>query len=237
MRWKKLGRIFCADNHHDWMKTHASNPVARCIQGDIYKIYFSTRDSKNRASIAYVVIDINNPHNILEISNTQVLTFGDLGLFDDMGVSMGCLTRINERMHLFYLGWNLTKTAPWHNAIGVAIENDEGAFQKHSKAPLLDRSDSDPYSLSYPFIVHDNGKYHMWYGSNLQWGEEQNTMSHVLKYASSKDGVAWNRDGRIAINLKDNHEYAISRPCVVKDFDKFRMWFSYRGMGSSYRIG
>ena len=75
----------------------------------------------------------------------------------------------------------------------------------------------------------------MWYGSNLKWGKEQEEMSHVIKYAESKDGIHWDRAGNIAINFQNPSEYAISKPCIIKDSDIYKMWYSYRG--NKYRIG
>ena len=77
----------------------------------------------------------------------------------------------------------------------------------------------------------------MWYGSNLSWGsgERQEEMSHLFKYAESADGLTWHRDGRIVLPFKDETEYAMSKPAVVRDPDMYRMWYSYRG--HAYRIG
>ena len=60
-------------------------------------------------------------------------------------------------------------------------------------------------------------------------------MAHLLKYAESNDGIRWKREGRIAIPFKTPDEYAMSKPCVIRDSDCYRMWYSYRG--SVYRIG
>jgi hypothetical protein len=75
----------------------------------------------------------------------------------------------------------------------------------------------------------------MWYGSNLGWGKEETDMNHVIKYAESKDGREWSRTGKITIDLKDDSEFAISRPCVLKEQGIYKMWYSYRG--KAYRIG
>jgi hypothetical protein len=56
-----------------------------------------------------------------------------------------------------------------------------------------------------------------------------------LRYAESSDGVCWRRHGRVAIDFADGDEYAISRPCVIRDGGRYRMWFAARG--DSYRLG
>lgn len=236
MKWKKLGLVFCPDNNYDWMVSHAANPVAENIEGDLFRIYFSCRDAQNRSSIGFIEIDITNPQKILKISDTPVLTYGELGLFDDSGTSMGCLVNVNGKRYLYYLGWNLGVTVPWRNSIGLAIsERLNSPFVKYSKAPVLDRNEIDPYSVSYPWVMKEDKHWKMWYGSNLRWGQKQEDMDHLLKYAESEDGINWLRKGHIAINFKNQFEYAMSKPCVIKEHGIYKMWYSYRG--NSYRIG
>ncbi len=47
--------------------------------------------------------------------------------------------------------------------------------------------------------------------------------------------LAWERRGDVAIGAASPAEYAIARPCVVKENGLYRMWYSHRG--PSYRIG
>ncbi|TXC88859.1 hypothetical protein [Paraburkholderia azotifigens] len=238
MRWRKLGNVFCAAGEHPWMLTHAANPVVEWRHGDVFRIYFSARDAQRRAHIGYVDIDLNAPQIILSLSDTPVIAPGETGLFDDSGTSMGCLVHHNGKRHLYYLGWNLGVTVPWRNSIGLAVsEGADSPFVKVSRAPIIDRSETDPFSISYPWVLIDGDRWRMWYGSNLSWGTgtRQEEMSHLFKYAESDDGHTWRRDGAIALPFKDETEYAMSKPTVVRDADLYRMWYSYRG--NAYRIG
>lgn len=56
-----------------------------------------------------------------------------------------------------------------------------------------------------------------------------------IKYAESLNGIDWERKGIVCIDFKSNDEYAIARPCVLKEEGIYKMWYSYRG--ESYRIG
>jgi predicted GH43/DUF377 family glycosyl hydrolase len=243
MKWKKLGLIFAPNNNYEWMVSHASNPVAQWIYEDIFRIYFSCRNKNKSSSIGFIDIDIINPSNILKISEQPLVQPGELGTFDDSGVSMGCFVTIDDKKYLYYLGWNLSVTVPWRNSLGLAISNSPGSsdhtFTKYSKAPIVDRNDVDPYSISYPWVIRNRGIereiWKMWYGSNLSWGTEQKDMEHVIKYAESQDGIIWERKGIIAINFKSPEEYAMSKPCVIQENNMYKMWYSYRGQ--SYRIG
>jgi predicted GH43/DUF377 family glycosyl hydrolase len=237
MAWTKLGLIFCPDNNFDWMRTHAAGPVAEHIGDNRFRIYFGCRDSANRTSIGCLEIDINQPQRILALSRQPIVAPGEVGLFDDSGASMGCLVQDGLRRYLYYLGWNLSVTVPWRNSIGLATSSDrDAAFTKVSRAPLIDRSDVDPFTLTYPWVMHDHGRWKMWYGSSLKWGPNDADMAHVIKYAESADGIHWQRTGAIAIDLKSKDEYAIVKPCVLRYGSLYRMWYSYRGV-APYRIG
>jgi len=236
MKWNKLGRVFETDNNHPWMVSHAANPVAEHLHDDVFKLYFSCRDAQSRSHIGFAEVDLKPPFRVLSIAEEPLLAPGEVGTFDDSGVSLSCIRQIKETKYLYYLGWNLGVTVPWRNAIGLAVYDPGTAtFQRFSKAPLLDRHDVDPYSISYPFVLQDEGIYRMWYGSNLRWGKEQKDMDHLIKYAESDDAIHWKREGIIALRFKNDREYAMSRPCVIKEDGLYKMWYSYRG--ESYRIG
>lgn len=238
MKWKKLGHVYCARGEHPWMLTHAANPVAEHRGGNVFRIYFSARDIRRRAHIGYVDVDVTAPQHVLALSDEPVLAPGETGTFDDSGVSMGCLVHHQGRRYLYYLGWNLGVTVPWRNAIGLAIsESADAPFERVSRAPVMDRHRHDPFSISYPWVIVEDSRWRMWYGSNLTWGtgERQEEMAHLFKYAESGDGIEWTREGRVMLSFQDESEYAMSKPTVVCDADRYRMWYSYRG--ESYRIG
>lgn len=237
MKWRKLGWIFQPDNNTPWMRSHASNPVAEHRRDDIFRVYFSSRDERNRSSIAWLEIDLRRPGEILRLAEAPVVAPGPPGTFDDSGASMGCLVvAADGARYLYYVGWNLAVTVPWRNSIGLAISaHPDAPFDKYSAAPVLDRSRSDPYSVSYPSILRDEGAWKMWYGSNSSWGAKRDDMLHVIKYAESRDGVHWAPSDRVALDVKAGAEHALSRPCVLKENGRYRMWYSYRG--AAYRIG
>jgi len=236
MKWNKLGLVFCPNDNHAWMRTHAANPVAEHIDGDIYRVYFSCRDDQNRSSVAWADLDLRKPTQVLRVSDRPILGPGPPGAFDDSGTSMGWLLKVSGRRYLYYLGWNLGVTVPWRNSIGLAISDSvEGDFAKHSMAPILDRNVCDPFSVSYPCVLCEESHWRMWYGSNLSWGADQKDMAHAIKYAESTDGIHWRRDGKIVLNFKSPEEYAMSKPCVILEGSRYRMWYSFRG--HAYRIG
>lgn len=235
MKWRKLDHIYAPDGRLPWARSHAANPVAEQIEGDLFRVYFSTRDERNRSSIGFIEIDIRNPGKILRLPEIPVLAPGELAMFDDSGASVGCIVPVADKRYLYYMGWHLTVTVPWQNTLGLAIgDGPDRPFRRHSRLPIVPLDETDPYTISYPWVAVENGSFRMWYGSNVAWGARKEDMRHLIKYAESTDGVHWTRHNVIAIDFNSPEEYAICRPCVRKDGNVYRMWFCARG--NTYRI-
>ena len=235
MRWRKLGRVFRPSGKLDWARSHAANPTPEHVEGDTFRIYFSARDANNRSSIGYVVVDLGDNIRVVEVPDEPVLGPGDLGMFDDCGASVGCILRVGEKRYLYYMGWNLAVTVPWKNALGLAVSDSiDGPFRRWSRFPIVPLDEIDPYTISYPWVMYDGGRYRMWYGSNLRWGPEKKDMMHVIKYAESPDALHWTKTNRISIDSISPEENAICKPSVVRDADSYQMWFCSRG--DKYRI-
>ena len=84
----------------------------------------------------------------------------------------------------------------------------------------------------------------MWYISGTRWVqvEGRHEPVYVIKYASSDDGIRWQRPNRQCI--PHTHEYeAFSHPTVLKVNGRYRMWYcfrhsmDYRDGAGAYRIG
>ncbi len=237
MPWRKLGHVFRPAGDLPWARSHAANPVAEYIQGDLFRIYFSARDERNRSSIGSLVIDLEEPTRVLDVNPTPVLTPGELGMFDDSGVSIGCILPVGEARYLYYMGWNLAVTVPWKNELGLAISTRPGApFERLSRFPIMRLDETDPYTLSYPWVLREGNRYRMWYGSNLRWGAAKQDMLHVIKYAESDDAIHWERSGKVVIDSASPEENAICKPCVLREANGYRMWFCCRPYAEKYRI-
>lgn len=237
IKWRKLGLVFCPSGHTPWMHSHAAVPIAECIDGNVFKIYFSSRDRSNRSFTSFVIINMDRPDKILDISTNPVLSPGELGEFDDSGAMATWLAFHQGKKLLYYIGWNLGVTIPFRNSIGLSIGTEEGDFERYSNGPIVDRSMSEPHFCASCCVLPRDDLWRMWYLSCTGWQMKQGKPEHRyhIKYAESSDGVHWRRDGLVAIDFANDQEYAISRPSVIRDSDRWRMWYSFRGL--SYRIG
>lgn len=219
------------------MQSHAAVPIAESLGDNLFKIYFSSRDEFNRSFTGYTIIDILRPNHILELSTKPVLAPGELGGFDDSGAMGTWLTYHKSRKFLFYIGWNLGITVPFRNSIGLAISKQSNEFVRYSSGPIIDRSMHEPHFCASCCVLPGEDFWRMWYLSCTGWQMREGKPEHKyhIKYAESRDGINWQREGLVAIDFADDQEYAISRPSVIHDNDRWRMWYSFRGQ--SYRIG
>ena len=51
--WEKIGRILVPNNKYYWSKSHMSLPTPLIFK-DFVRIYFGSRDSKNRSRIGFL---------------------------------------------------------------------------------------------------------------------------------------------------------------------------------------
>lgn len=242
MKWTKLGHIFCANQQSQWLYSHAMIPIAEQIDGDLYRIYFSSRDDQNRGHGGYLEIDMKNPTEVLRVHEKPVLEPGALGCFDDSGALPNAIVNFNGRKLLYYTGINLGVTVKIRNSVGLAEWNEtKHCFERLFFGPVIDRTRDLPHFVATPEVRYENGKFRAWFTSCTGWEAQENENAkhyYQLEYAESLDGVNWLRDGTVAIPFRDEHEYALGVPRVIKDVDGYRMWFCSRATADcpTYRI-
>jgi hypothetical protein len=240
MRWRKLGKVFSAEGQLPWMASHAQNPFAEQIEGNLYRIYFAPRDVRNRSYVGWLEIDITRPDRILQLAETPLVAPGDKGSFDDAGAMMSCLVTHGENRYLYYIGWNLRTTAPYHLSIGLALGSCHARTPKVTKLPepIIDRSSADPFFCTSPGVLVENRRWRMWYLSGVSWPTfgGRMTPSYDIRYGESHDGIDWRCTGQVVLSLGDE-EVGFSRPCVISEYNGYSMWYSVRGRDHRYRLG
>lgn len=238
--WRKHGLVFRPDPSRAWMKSHAAVPTPIQMAGSVYRVYFSSRDERNRSHVGFFDIDLQTPDRIIAASPEPLLSPGSLGCFDGDGVYAESAVRRGDEVRLYTVGVIAGQPKPlFYASIGLAISDDGGrAFRKHSRAPIMSLSDHDPCLVTAPFVLVDGGRWRMWYVSCVGWTEEPHGLqSHYhVKYAESDDGIAWRRDGRVCIDFDGPHETNIARLWVVREGDRYVGWYSASG-SDGYRVG
>ena len=236
MKWKKLGCLFNVCNLSPKLLSHASNPLALHLKANVFRVFYSGRDCSNKSSVGFVDLDVCL-RRVVSVCDTPIAGFGTPGSYYSHGISVGCSIELGEKHQLLFMGWQIPDGEHWFGEIGSLSLSSEMNAAEVEPLALMTRDDEDPISLSYPWVIYDGGSYKMWYGSTVSWETKNGEMLHVIKYATSKDGNNWKRQG-IAIPYEIGVAQAFSRPTVIKQRSGYHMWFSYRsGSGTKYRIG
>lgn len=230
MNWKKLGRIYEVKNSNPYLLSHASNPLAIHLENDVYRIYYNGRDEKNRSSVSYVDINIIEKE-IVNDPKFPILTYRSSSFYSH-GISIGNFWKKGQSTYIGFMGWQNNEGSHWRGDIGAfSLDSSVDPFL------LLGMNEEDKISLSYPWIIFEEGMYKMWYGSTVTWNSSNGEMIHVIKYAESSDLLTWQLFGE-CLPLEIGVQQAFSRPTVKKINNKYHMWYSYRsGDGTPYRIG
>lgn len=235
-RWRKLGLLFEPDNRAWWMVSHAASPVPISLEGSRVRVLVSGRDERSRARIGAIELDLNRPSDVA-IAGQPLCDLGDYGTFDEHGMVSACAVAVNDAHFIYYSGWQLGQSVPFWFFGGLLVSSDCGqTARRFSRAPVLDRSDTDPIIAGAPWVMREASLWRMWYTAGVRWVHDGSAMKHYyhIRYAESHDGISWLRSGKVAIDFCGD-EYAIGRPCVIHDNDLWRMWYSRRG--TAYRIG
>ncbi|MBD1396949.1 hypothetical protein H9Q13_07215 [Pontibacter sp. JH31] len=243
--WEKKGVLFNTDNNYEWMVSHACVPTALVLPDNRIRIYFAPRNNKGQSIPTYIEVSGENPSEVLYVHDKPILPLGKIGTFDDGGIMPCSVVETEGKIYIYYVGWNPSVSVPYRNAIGLAISKDGGkSFNKLFDGPVVDRNRYEPYFTASPFAYKDKDCWHLWYASSTGFVMVQGKPEplYVIKYASSIDGINWERNNKICIEPKSEFE-ANARPTVIKENSLYKMWFCYRdsydyrdGTGS-YKIG
>lgn len=238
MIWKKKGNIFSGKYIDQYIVSYASNPLAVYMYDDVFRVYFSGRSAENKSSVGFTDIDIVQSKLLFTCTDSCFKSANDPNSFYSHGVSVGNLYHIDSEQYVLFMGWQIRNNQHWRGDIGrLMLSKSRDFFSLVGDKAFLSLDDEDAISLSYPWVLEDDGVYKMWYGSTISWDSPNGEMVHVIKYATSLDGETWRKHG-LAIPYELGVAQAFSRPTVVKDHDGYHMWFSYRsGTGQKYRIG
>lgn len=245
--WRKEGLIYNVDGTLPWAKSHAQIPTVDVLDESRLRIYYSTRDEGNLSRTSYIDVASSRPNEVLNVCQTPILELGTPGSFDDCGIMPSWVLSHGGLKYLYYIGWNVRNTVPYHNSIGLAVSDDNGdTYRKLYEGPIMDRTASEPFFCATSCIHIENGIWRNWYLSCTEWVTVHGKLEprYNLKYAESSDGINWRREGIVAIDYANDEEGGIVRASVLKQPDGYLMWYSYRSHRDyrdnsllSYRIG
>lgn len=240
MRWEKLGRVYCAAGENEWAQSHAFIPTSMMLDENRIRVYVAFLDRQKVGRIGFVDVDADDPRRVLRVSEKCVLDVGQPGTFDDSGVTPMCLLRFDERLYLYYVGWQLGVKVRYYLFMGLAVSEDGGeSFQRFSQTPILDRGDGEIFVRSAANVIRDGDRWRMWYIAGSHWIEVggKQVPTYNMRFLESQDLEKWDSRGRICLELEGDDEFGFGRPYVVKEGGIFKMWYSIRTISKGYRLG
>lgn len=238
MHWRKLGLVYRPSGEFPWARQYAHLPTPILLESNCIRVYFAGLDKGKFGRIGFVDVSADDPTRVLAVSTNSCLDVGEPGLFDDCGVNPSGILRIGGRFRLYYIGWQRSHCVPYLLLSGLAESADGERFERRSRVPILDRTDTEPYLRSAPSVLKVDGGYRAWYVSATEWTNVCGKLypRYVVRIAESADGIQWPQGGPICIDLKGD-EFGIGRPWVLRDLGLYRMWYSIRSHSRPYRIG
>ncbi|MDJ0625425.1 MAG: hypothetical protein QNJ31_03565 [Candidatus Caenarcaniphilales bacterium] len=214
-------------------------PVPYLVNSRTLRIYLTMCDEDNVGRVGFIDVNPHNPKDILGFSKKPVLDIGQNGTFDDSGVLPACLVPENERLYLFYSAYQKSKKIPYYILSGLAFSEDNGnSFQRVSKVPILERTDTELFLRSAICVMKDKKKYKLWYSSGIKWMKNgtKDLPVYDIKFLESASLDSWEGKPLSSIELQ-NDEYGLTIPSVWKENNIYKMIYSIRSLSKGYRLG
>ena len=240
MTWKKKGLIYCPKGEHAWEPDTFMTPHAMLIAPDTIRIWGGTRDSGGVSRIKYIDVDAENPKKILNISDHISLDIGQDGCFDDNGVILGDIIKVNGKLYMYYVGFQHVEKVKFFAFSGLAISDDEGeTFQRYSEVPIMDRTKNGRYGRCIHTVLFENNIFKIYYAVINDWKTINGIPYPVYNiwYTESSDGVHIPaNDDCLCVDCNEN-EYRIGRPKVYHINNEYRMYYTRDFITKEYKIG
>jgi hypothetical protein len=222
------------------------------IMGNKLRIYFSTRESNDEKFLSHVAYaEFDEKFKLLNFTDSEVLSLGSLGTYDEHGIFPLNVVRFKERIFGYVGGWNRRKSVQIDGAIGISESFDNGkTFVRIADGPIIDSSLSEPFLIGDPFVIHVNGTFHMWYIYGKEWIKDPITESferiYKITHAISVNGIDWTKDSLNSQLISDSigPNEAQAMPTVIKINDAYYLFYCFREVfdfrenpKNTYRIG
>ncbi|MBT8565429.1 hypothetical protein G6709_03890 [Polynucleobacter paneuropaeus] len=244
MLWDKKGLIFSPNGTLGWQNQFAMLPTPLLVDNDRLRIFLGFCDENMVGRIGYVDVQPDNPSNVISVSPRPVLDIGEPSSFDDHGVVPTSIFRQNNKIYLFYVGFQLRLDVPYTMFCGLATSIDNGnSFIRTGVGPLLQPTKDEPYARCGVHVLSERNRYHMWYVGSIGkgWvnGEEGKILpNYSMKYMSSGALDFWGCGSpSAALNFESADEYGFGRPFVWRSDGRYKMLYSIRTFSRGYQIG
>ncbi|MCK5527117.1 MAG: hypothetical protein KAJ05_08205, partial [Candidatus Latescibacteria bacterium] len=201
----------------DWDGEFVSEPSV-LYDGTVYRMWYVGYDG-DHSRIGYATSA--DGVDWTKHASNPVLDAGAGGAWDDAGVSSPSVLVDGSGYHMWYSGYDGITMR-----IGYATSTDGVDWTKHASNPVLDVGGNwawDSEGVSSPSVLDDGTGYALFYtGSD---GDHTR-----IGYATSADGVVWNRDSEnLVLDVGGNWAWdseGLSNPSVLVDETRYSMFYT-----------
>ncbi|MGA3058958.1 MAG: hypothetical protein ABSD92_01170 [Candidatus Bathyarchaeia archaeon] len=241
MNWEKKGLIYCANGKYSWAQKYAFPPNPMFLTDDVIRVYVAFCDANTVGRVGYVDVSAENPSVVLNMSEKPVLDIGTPGTFDENGVVPVSIVKVEDKLYLYYVGFQKGYKVRYYMFIGLAISDDFGqSFARYRRVPILDRTDKELLNRAGAFVVHNSNLFRMWYVAGSTWviGLDGKLLpEYNMRYLESADGLNWGKEGKVCMNFGSEDEHGFGRPCIVQEKELYKMFYSVRLKSKGYQLG
>jgi len=103
--------------------------------------------------------------------------------------------------------------------------------------PICDRTDDELFFRVIHTMLYDNGVWRTWYGGGSTYTikDGRQLPNYNIRYTEARNGIELRRDYKVCIDMQGT-EYRVGRPYVLKDGDRYRMFYSAGTAAEGYRL-
>ncbi len=239
MKWIKKGLIYGPDGSSDWAKNSALQPTPLVLDEKTIRVFVGMRDDEGRSRVGFVDVEVNNPKNVLRVSEGPALDLGSPGTFDENGVVPCVVLRRDGKIWLYYAGYQLGHQIKFCAYTGLATSDNGGeTFVRYQQYPICDRRDGELFFRAIHSVMFDNGVWRVWYGGGQEFDLENGKQlpKYNIRYTESADGIKLNDDYTVAVDTADDDEHRVGRPYVIKHDGRYLMFYAACRKTSGFRL-
>jgi predicted GH43/DUF377 family glycosyl hydrolase len=240
MKWTKKGRIYVPDGHRWWAKKYAFPPTPYFLNDEVIRMYVAFCDESTVGRVGFVDVLADKPSEVVNVSEEPVLDIGQPGAFDENGLLPTSIVEVDDKLYLYYVGYQLGMKLRYFQFQGLAISTDGGSsFVRARRVPVIDRSDEELFNRTSAFVRRRDSIFQMWYvgGSNWTTVDGKPLPVYNIRYLESADGIQWPPAGRVCIDYANEDEHAFGKPFIFEEGGSHKMFYSVRTRSKNYRIG
>jgi predicted GH43/DUF377 family glycosyl hydrolase len=204
------------------------------IDSRYYMVYEGLLATTTKIGYAYSADGITW---VRQNSGNYTMTVGASTKFDEKNVSRPAVVQEGFYFRMWYVGQTLDGTLM--TRIGLAaIDNMVRQNSANAVLSIVAAAAFDATHVAAPSVIKDGNIYKMWYTG-------YNDVDYwAIGYATSVDGITWvNQRGNgtrgcvLDVRAGQFDSTFVWQPCVLKDGDVFRMWYTAIDASGHYKIG